>query len=69
MLGDQPGIEAEKTVIVPVSSDKGLCGGINTTVVKYSKVVSVLSARAPCPSWARRRARSSRRVRRTTCRT
>ena len=30
MLGDQPGIEAEKTMIVPVSSDKGLCGGINT---------------------------------------
>ena len=43
MLGDQPGIEAEKTMIVPVSSDKGLCGGINTTVVKYSKVVSGLS--------------------------
>ena len=31
MLGDQPGIEAEKTMVVPVSSDKGLCGGINTT--------------------------------------
>ena len=43
MLGDQPGIEAEKTMVVPVSSDKGLCGGINTTVVKYSKVVSGLS--------------------------
>ena len=27
-------------MVVPVSSDKGLCGGINSTVVKYSKVVS-----------------------------
>jgi F-type H+-transporting ATPase subunit gamma len=40
MLGDQPGIDAEKTMVVPISSDKGLCGGINSTVVKYSKVVS-----------------------------
>jgi F-type H+-transporting ATPase subunit gamma len=37
------GVEAEKTMVVPISSDKGLCGGINTTVVKYSKVVSGLS--------------------------
>ena len=27
-------------MIIPVSSDKGLCGGINSTVVKVSKVVS-----------------------------
>ena len=27
-------------MIIPVSSDKGLCGGINSTVVKFSKVVS-----------------------------
>ena len=30
-------------MVVPVSSDKGLCGGINFTVVKYSKVVCGLS--------------------------
>ena len=36
-------MEAEKTMVVPVSSDKGLCGGINSTVVKYSKVVCGLS--------------------------
>ena len=29
-----------ETMIIPVSSDKGLCGGINSTVVKFSKVVS-----------------------------
>lgn len=37
------GVKAEKTMVVPISSDKGLCGGINSTVVKYSKVVSGLS--------------------------
>eukprot|EP00227_Mantoniella_beaufortii_P001117 CAMPEP_0197613330 /NCGR_PEP_ID=MMETSP1326-20131121/58959_1 /TAXON_ID=1155430 /ORGANISM="Genus nov. species nov., Strain RCC2288" /LENGTH=266 /DNA_ID=CAMNT_0043182189 /DNA_START=264 /DNA_END=1064 /DNA_ORIENTATION=- len=40
LLGDQPGVDVEKIMIVPLSSDKGLCGGINTTVVKYSKVIS-----------------------------
>jgi F-type H+-transporting ATPase subunit gamma len=42
MLGDLPGIVTDTTMVVPVSSDKGLCGGINTTVVKYSKVVAGL---------------------------
>ena len=28
------------TTVVPISSDKGLCGGINTTVVKYTKVAA-----------------------------
>jgi len=37
------GVEAEKTMLVPISSDKGLCGGINTTVVKYSKAVLKLN--------------------------
>ena len=27
-----------KTVLVPVTSDRGLCGGINSTVGKYSRV-------------------------------
>ena len=72
MLGDQPGIEAEKTMIVPVSSDKGLCGGINTTVVKCSKVVSQAAAtpRHHVPSSGEKaRAQLAKRVRRTTCRT
>jgi len=43
LLGDQPGVETEKTMVVPISSDKGLCGGINSTVVKYSKVLTGLS--------------------------
>lgn len=33
------GATAAKTTIVPVTSDKGLCGGINSTVVKYTKIV------------------------------
>ena len=27
----------EKNVTVPITSDKGLCGGINSTVTKYSR--------------------------------
>ena len=27
------------TTIVPITSDKGLCGGINSTVVKYTRIV------------------------------
>ena len=34
-------------MIIPVSSDKGLCGGINSTVVKFSKVVSSSSEGEP----------------------
>ena len=32
-----------KCTIVPVTSDKGLCGGINTTVVKYTKIVEKIN--------------------------
>ena len=32
-------MEAAKTLVVPITSDKGLCGGINSTVVKYTKVI------------------------------
>jgi hypothetical protein len=30
-------VEVEKNVTVPVSTDKGLCGGINSTVSKYAR--------------------------------
>jgi len=39
MLGDTPGATTANTTIVPITSDKGLCGGINTSVVKYTKIV------------------------------
>ncbi|XP_011623572.1 ATP synthase subunit gamma, mitochondrial [Amborella trichopoda] len=37
LLGDYPSIDVKKNVIVTISSDKGLCGGINSTSVKMSK--------------------------------
>jgi F-type H+-transporting ATPase subunit gamma len=37
LLGDLPSAEGEKHVYVPITSDKGLCGGINSTVVKYTR--------------------------------
>lgn len=39
LLGDKPGVDVKKKIIVVVSSDKGLCGGINSTSVKYSKAM------------------------------
>ena len=27
----------EKNVVVPITTDKGLCGGINSTVSKYAR--------------------------------
>lgn len=41
LLGDTPDAPVEgKTLIVPITSDKGLCGGINSTVVKYTRVLN-----------------------------
>eukprot|EP00262_Sarcandra_glabra_P009482 TRINITY_DN23892_c0_g1_i1.p1 TRINITY_DN23892_c0_g1~~TRINITY_DN23892_c0_g1_i1.p1 ORF type:complete len:323 (+),score=60.53 TRINITY_DN23892_c0_g1_i1:151-1119(+) len=37
LLGDARSVDVKKNVIVIVSSDKGLCGGINSTSVKISK--------------------------------
>ncbi|KAK9996239.1 hypothetical protein SO802_020925 [Lithocarpus litseifolius] len=37
LLGDTPSVDVKKNVIVTISSDKGLCGGINSTSVKTSK--------------------------------
>lgn len=40
LLGDNPSIDVKKNVIITVTSDKGLCGGINSTSVKVSKALS-----------------------------
>ena len=37
MLGDLPLAEGEKNVTVPVTTDKGLCGAINTMICKYTR--------------------------------
>ena len=34
--------DVEKNLVVPVTSDKGLCGGINTTVTKYTRATLAL---------------------------
>ncbi|XP_044477177.1 ATP synthase subunit gamma, mitochondrial [Mangifera indica] len=44
LLGDTPSIDVKKNVIVTISSDKGLCGGINSTSVKISKAVQKLTS-------------------------
>lgn len=43
LLGDIPSMDVKRNVIVTVSSDKGLCGGINTTSVKVTKALSKLN--------------------------
>jgi len=37
LLGDLPNAEGEKNVYVPITTDRGLCGGINTVVCKYTR--------------------------------
>ncbi|XP_072972991.1 ATP synthase subunit gamma, mitochondrial-like [Typha angustifolia] len=44
LLGDTPSIDVKKNVIVTISSDKGLCGGINSTSVKVSKALHKLTS-------------------------
>ena len=47
LLGDTPAVEVEgETLVVPITSDKGLCGGINTTVVKYTKILNEMNGGA-----------------------
>ncbi|KAJ6882021.1 ATP synthase subunit gamma [Populus alba x Populus x berolinensis] len=43
LLGDAPSVDVKKNVIVTVSSDKGLCGGINSTAVKISRAFNKLT--------------------------
>ena len=42
------GVDVKKNVIVTVSSDKGLCGGINSTSVKISRALHKLTSGIPC---------------------
>lgn len=44
LLGDIPSVDVKKNVIVTISSDKGLCGGINSTAVKMSKNIHKLTS-------------------------
>lgn len=42
------GVDVKKNVIVTISSDKGLCGGINSTSVKTSKALHKLTSGISC---------------------
>ncbi|XWS60443.1 hypothetical protein CRYUN_Cryun07bG0036900 [Craigia yunnanensis] len=44
LLGDLPSVDVKKNVVVTISSDKGLCGGINSTSVKISKGLHKLNS-------------------------
>ncbi|KAK7411342.1 hypothetical protein VNO78_02775 [Psophocarpus tetragonolobus] len=44
LLGDNPSADVKKSVVVTISSDKGLCGGINSTSVKISRVLHKLNS-------------------------
>lgn len=37
LLGDLPDAEGEKNVYMPITTDRGLCGAINTFVCKYTR--------------------------------
>lgn len=42
------GVDVKKNVVITVSSDKGLCGGINSTSVKISRALSKLNSGKFC---------------------
>lgn len=41
---DSTGVDVKKNVIVAITSDKGLCGGINSTSVKVSRALHKLTS-------------------------
>ncbi|CAO2826858.1 unnamed protein product [Amaranthus hypochondriacus] len=43
LLGDTPSVDVKKNVVITISSDKGLCGGINSTSVKTSRAIRKIS--------------------------
>lgn len=51
ILGDLPDTPGAKALFVPVTTDRGLCGGINTTVAKYTRA-AIKAANEPEPKIA-----------------
>jgi len=39
LLGDFPSAQSDSTTVVPITSDKGLCGSINSQIVKFTHVL------------------------------
>ncbi|CAH9119643.1 unnamed protein product [Cuscuta europaea] len=44
LLGGTPSVDVKKNVIITISSDKGLCGGTNSTSVKTSRNIHELNS-------------------------
>ena len=44
LFGNPVDAPAEKQLIVPLTSDKGLCGGVNSTIVKYTRALMALQS-------------------------
>uniref|UniRef100_A0A7S3RAQ1 ATP synthase subunit gamma n=1 Tax=Dunaliella tertiolecta TaxID=3047 RepID=A0A7S3RAQ1_DUNTE len=43
LFGDHPAVTAPKTATVAVTSDKGLCGGLNSNISKYTRMMLQLN--------------------------
>lgn len=43
LFGDHPAIAPPKQVAVAVTSDKGLCGGLNSNITKFTKVLLAMT--------------------------
>jgi F-type H+-transporting ATPase subunit gamma len=39
LFGDHPAIESNKALMVSVTSDRGLCGGLNSNIAKYTRAM------------------------------
>jgi F-type H+-transporting ATPase subunit gamma len=44
LFGDHPAIQASKSVTVAVTSDRGLCGGLNSNISKYTRSLLRINA-------------------------
>ncbi|GBF94220.1 ATP synthase subunit mitochondrial [Raphidocelis subcapitata] len=43
LFGDHPAIAPPKQVAIAVTSDKGLCGGLNSNITKFTKVLMAIT--------------------------
>jgi len=39
LMSDVANVKTEKSVLLPITSDRGLCGGINSIITKYTKTI------------------------------
>ncbi|EFJ43426.1 F1F0 ATP synthase, subunit G, mitochondrial [Volvox carteri f. nagariensis] len=46
LFGDHPGVEGKAGVTVAVTSDRGLCGGLNSNITKYTRALLKLDSAA-----------------------